>query len=111
MVALVSSCTCQHEAVASRRQESKILAFLHALFSGCTLEQARAQLTTAGLHGPFVAKPLWADGREGAHGLAVLQDERGVEQLLKGDAPEGLQGPLLLSQYVDHGGCLFKVVI
>ena len=81
----------------------------NACLAGCSPEQARAQLRTAGLTPPFVAKPLWADGREGAHGLAVLADEGGVDQLLRGGAPSGLDGPLLLSQYVDHGGCLFKV--
>lgn len=78
--------------------------------AGSHAQQARDVLQGAGLKPPFVAKPLWADGREGAHGLAVLADEEGVEQLLRGDTPAGLEGPLLLSQFVNHGGCLFKVL-
>ena len=69
------------------------------------------QLQEAALQPPFVAKPLWADGREGAHGLAVLQDARGVEQVVQGDVPASLSGTLLLSPFVHHGGCLFKVLI
>lgn len=79
--------------------------------AGCSPQEARDQLNAAGLQPPFVAKPLWADGREGAHGLAVLADTNGVDQILRGDAPDGMHGPLLLSQYLDHGGCLFKVLL
>ena len=36
---------------------------------------------------PFLAKPLWADGRDGAHGLAVVHDEGGLAQLVGGRGP------------------------
>lgn len=77
--------------------------------AGCDAEQVLQQLRSADLQPPYVAKPLWADGREGAHGLAVLHDEAGVRQLLSGDVPAGLSDTLLLSPCVQHGGCLFKV--
>jgi hypothetical protein len=40
--------------------------------AGCTREQARKLLAEAGMEPPLLAKPLWADGRDGAHGLAVI---------------------------------------
>ena len=57
---------------------------------------------------PFLAKPLWADGRDGAHGLAVVHDEGGLAQLVGGGGPRGIRLPVMLQQYVEHGGCLFK---
>jgi len=57
---------------------------------------------------PFLAKPLWADGRDGAHGLAVIHDEAGLAQLVGGRGPRGFCLPVMLQQYVEHGGCLFK---
>jgi len=57
---------------------------------------------------PFLAKPLWADGRDGAHGLAVVHDEAGLAQLVGGRGPRGFCLPVMLQQYVEHGGCLFK---
>ena len=62
----------------------------------------------AGLVPPLLAKPLWADGRNGAHELALLADEEGIQQLCRGDAPPGVALPVTLQQYVDHGACLFK---
>lgn len=42
--------------------------------AGCTREQARQLLSEAGMQPPLLAKPLWADGRDGAHGLAVIHE-------------------------------------
>ena len=33
----------------------------------------------------------------------------GVEQLVSGEGPPGFRLPATLQQYVEHGGCLFKV--
>jgi hypothetical protein len=33
----------------------------------------------------------------------------GVEQLVSGEGPRGFGLPAMLQQYVEHGGCLFKV--
>lgn len=38
----------------------------------------------------------------------ALQVE-GVEQLVSGGGPRGFGLPAMLQQYVEHGGCLFKV--
>ncbi len=40
------------------------------LAEGTGLEAALAQMAAAGLRFPVLAKPLWADGREGSHALA-----------------------------------------
>lgn len=111
--------------------------------TGCTREQARQLLFEAGMQPPLLAKPLWADGRDGAHGLAVIHEVwqvfsfvitvllflmpsplrpedvtvcvwhtaqvEGVEQLVSGEGPRGFGLPAMLQQYVEHGGCLFKV--
>ena len=121
--------------------------------TGCTREEARRLLHEAGMQPPLLAKPLWADGRDGAHGLAVIHEVlrhapvhaalstgrhlhecladvpggggsplrcsqcaavfalqmEGVEQLVSGEGPSGFGLPAMLQQYVEHGGCLFKV--
>ena len=81
-------------------------ALVHA---GCTPEEGLRLACEAGLVPPLLAKPLWADGRNGAHELALLADEQGIGQLCRGEAPSGVALPVTLQQYVDHGACLFKV--
>ena len=80
-----------------------------AIAIGCTLEEALAQLRETGMHPPLLAKPLWADGREGSHGLALIHEESGIERLVTGRAPGGMSLPVVLQQFVEHGGNLFKV--
>ena len=68
------------------------------------------QLTRdAHLAPPLLAKPLWADGRNGAHEIALLLDDNGLRQLCSGQAPAGVALPVTLQQYVEHGACLYKV--
>ena len=57
---------------------------------------------------PLLAKPYWTD-REGAHDLALVHDRKALAALVAGTSGAGLQLPLTMHQYVDHGGCLFKV--
>ena len=65
-----------------------------------------------GMTMPLVAKSVWADGREGSHALAVVNTVEGLRQLVECPPPPGGFGPpCLLEQYVDHGGCLFKVYV
>ena len=40
----------------------------------------------------------------------VVHTPRGLQRLVAGEA-RFLQLPVLLQQYVDHGGCLFKVYV
>lgn len=80
-----------------------------ALEEGTSFAAAAAQLRAAGLRYPLLAKPVWADGREGSHALAVVGSEAGLRQLVEGRAGEGFGLPVLVQEYVEHGGCLFKV--
>lgn len=72
-------------------------------------EEAREAAGNAGLSAPFLGKPLYADGREGSHGLLVMADEEGLEQLAKGPRPTTPEFPIVLQHFVPHGACLFKV--
>ncbi len=79
------------------------------LQEGTSLAVAQQQVAEAGLQYPMLAKPVWADGREGSHALAVIATEAGLQQLVEGRAGGDFGLPVLLQQYVPHGGCLFKV--
>lgn len=48
--------------------------------------------------------------RRAARVAAVVHTPRGLERLVAGQAAY-LQLPVMLQQYVDHGGCLFKVYV
>lgn len=74
-----------------------------------SLAEAQAGLRQAGLVPPLLVKPLWTDGREGSHGLAVLHDMAALNKVLQGCVCAALKPPLVVQQFVDHGGVLFKV--
>lgn len=74
-----------------------------------TEADAQAQLAAAGLVPPLLCKPLWTDGREGSHGLAVLHDLEALGKLLRGAVSREFKPPLVLQQFVEHGGVLYKV--
>ena len=77
--------------------------------AGCSPDAAQQLASEAGLVPPLLAKPLWADGRNGAHEIALLLDDDGLRQLCSGRAPSGVALPVTLQQYVPHGACLYKV--
>ncbi|XP_062158217.1 inositol-tetrakisphosphate 1-kinase 3-like isoform X1 [Alnus glutinosa] len=56
----------------------------------------------AGLRLPFVAKPLVADGSAKSHELSLAYDQNSLQKL---------EPPLVLQEFVNHGGVLFKVYI
>ncbi|CAH8272681.1 unnamed protein product [Arabidopsis lyrata] len=56
----------------------------------------------AGLRLPLVAKPLVADGSAKSHELSLAYDQHAVLKL---------EPPLVLQEFVNHGGVLFKVYI
>jgi hypothetical protein len=76
---------------------------------GMSVSEAQAKLAAAGLTPPLLCKPLWTDGREGSHGLAVLHDLGSLDQLLEGSVSSEFKAPLVVQQFVEHGGVLFKV--
>ncbi|XP_020096956.1 inositol-tetrakisphosphate 1-kinase 1-like isoform X1 [Ananas comosus] len=61
-----------------------------------------AAVTEAGLTLPLVAKPLLVDGSEKCHELALAYDQFSLSKL---------EPPLVLQEFVNHGGVLFKVYI
>ncbi|XP_022724064.1 inositol-tetrakisphosphate 1-kinase 3-like [Durio zibethinus] len=56
----------------------------------------------AGLMLPLVAKPLVADGSAKSHELSLAYDQYSLQKL---------EPPLVLQEFVNHGGVLFKVYI
>lgn len=55
-----------------------------------------------GLTLPIVAKPLVVDGTAKSHELSLAYDQRSLKKL---------EPPLVLQEFVNHGGALFKVYI
>lgn len=76
---------------------------------GMALSEATALLEQAGLRPPLLVKPLWTDGREGSHGLAVLHDMGALGRILQGSVSSDVKPPLVVQQFVEHGGVLYKV--
>lgn len=66
-------------------------------------------MAESGMKPPLVVKPVWTDGREGSHGLAVVHDMPSLSNLLSGVAGSGVKPPVVIQEFVDHGGVLFKV--
>ncbi|KAJ7965899.1 Inositol-tetrakisphosphate 1-kinase [Quillaja saponaria] len=56
----------------------------------------------AGLRLPLVAKPLVADGSAKSHELSLAYEQYSLQKL---------EPPLVLQEFVNHGGVLFKVYI
>ncbi|KAH9301146.1 hypothetical protein KI387_012729, partial [Taxus chinensis] len=59
-------------------------------------------VTKAGLKLPLVAKPLVVDGTAKSHALSLAYDQFSLSEL---------DPPLVLQEFVNHGGVLFKVYI
>ena len=78
-------------------------------FPGCTEEDAAQILQTAQMQFPLLAKPFFTDGRQGSHGLALINNMEGLRKLVKGTAPPGVTLPVMLQPFIEHRGCLFKV--
>ncbi|XP_076940831.1 inositol-tetrakisphosphate 1-kinase 1-like [Bidens hawaiensis] len=51
---------------------------------------------------PVIAKPLLADGATGAHKMSLVVNHEGLTKL---------HPPVLLQQFVNHGGVIFKVYV
>ncbi len=77
--------------------------------AGTAPEDAREAAGNAGLRAPYLGKPLYADGREGSHGLLVIKDNDSLAQMASGPRPAAPLLPIVVQQYVPHGACLFKV--
>ncbi|XP_022725205.1 inositol-tetrakisphosphate 1-kinase 3-like isoform X2 [Durio zibethinus] len=60
------------------------------------------EVTKAGLKLPLVAKPLVVDGSTKSHELFLVYDQFSLSEL---------EPPLVLQEFVNHGGVLFKIYI
>ncbi|XP_045814217.1 inositol-tetrakisphosphate 1-kinase 3-like isoform X4 [Trifolium pratense] len=60
------------------------------------------EVTKAGMKLPLVAKPLVVDGSAKSHELCIAYDEVSLSKL---------EPPLVLQEFVNHGGLLFKIYI
>ncbi|KAJ4873254.1 Inositol-tetrakisphosphate 1-kinase 2 [Raphanus sativus] len=60
------------------------------------------RVVEAGLKFPLVAKPLWIDGTAKSHQLFLAYDKRSLAEL---------EPPLILQEFVNHGGVMFKVFV
>ncbi|GAB2219386.1 hypothetical protein Droror1_Dr00007021 [Drosera rotundifolia] len=60
------------------------------------------EVTKAGLRLPLVAKPLLVDGSAKSHELFLAYDKSSLTEL---------EPPLVLQEFVNHGGVMFKVYV
>ncbi|KAL0023712.1 hypothetical protein WJX79_006335 [Trebouxia sp. C0005] len=82
-----------------------------ALEQGCSEADMVQMLDHTQMHFPLLAKPYFTDGRQGSHGLALIQNLEGLKRLVKGTGPPGVALPVMLQPFIEHGGCLFKVYV
>ncbi|CAI9768131.1 unnamed protein product [Fraxinus pennsylvanica] len=59
-------------------------------------------IETEGLKFPIIAKPLVADGSANSHQMALVFSKEGLK---------GLNPPIILQEFVNHGGVIFKVYV
>jgi inositol-1,3,4-trisphosphate 5/6-kinase / inositol-tetrakisphosphate 1-kinase len=57
---------------------------------------------TGGLRFPLIAKPVGVDGSAASHDLRLVYRREGLR---------GLRAPVVLQEFVNHGGVLFKVYV
>uniref|UniRef100_A0A0C9RPN4 Inositol-tetrakisphosphate 1-kinase n=1 Tax=Wollemia nobilis TaxID=56998 RepID=A0A0C9RPN4_9CONI len=67
-----------------------------------TPEELSDSKILAGLRFPVIAKPLVADGSAGSHSMSLVFHSKGLKSL---------KPPLVLQEFVNHGGVIFKVYV
>lgn len=75
-----------------------------------TAEEVSRQVDAAGLQLPLLAKSIRADGSSDSHKVAIIHDQDGLATVAAGGV-QGLAPPCVMQEYVNHGGCLFKVYV
>uniref|UniRef100_A0A6U2JB51 Inositol-tetrakisphosphate 1-kinase n=1 Tax=Chlamydomonas euryale TaxID=1486919 RepID=A0A6U2JB51_9CHLO len=78
---------------------------------GMPASDAQALVSSSGLSLPLLVKPMWTDGREGSHGLAIVTDYPSLRRLLEGGCSSSFRPPVVVQEYVEHGGVLHKVYV
>lgn len=59
----------------------------------------------AGLHAPYIIKPVVACGLHNSHQMALVLADSALQQLQPLDIPT----PAVVQEFVNHGGVVFKV--
>ncbi|XP_047052354.1 inositol-tetrakisphosphate 1-kinase 4-like [Lolium rigidum] len=73
-----------------------------AVRDAAALAEPDLMLAAAGLRFPLIAKPLAVDGSAASHAMSLVYRREGLR---------GLQLPVMLQEFVNHGGVLFKVYV
>ncbi|KAL4307084.1 hypothetical protein HN51_041409 [Arachis hypogaea] len=60
---------------------------------------------------PVIAKPLYADGTMKSHELCLVFDAQGLRETLNKNAGGGAATTVVLQEFVNHGGAVFKVYV
>ncbi|MED6181000.1 hypothetical protein PIB30_015224 [Stylosanthes scabra] len=69
-------------------------------------------VTDSNLRFPVIAKPLYADGTMKSHELCLVFDREGLRETLNKNAAAGsTTTPVVLQEFVNHGGVVFKVYV
>lgn len=70
--------------------------------AGALLQLADDDAVLGDLRFPLIAKPVEVDGSAASHNLCLVYRREGLR---------GLRAPLVLQEFVNHGGVLFKVYV
>ncbi|KAM0929066.1 hypothetical protein ACQ4PT_001886 [Festuca glaucescens] len=73
-----------------------------AVRDAAALAEPDLMLAAGGLRFPLIAKPLAVDGSAASHDMSLVYRRDGLR---------GLQPPVMLQEFVNHGGVLFKVYV
>nr|GME16050.1 inositol-tetrakisphosphate 1-kinase 1 [Ipomoea batatas] len=82
--------------------ESEILGIPKQVFIADDSESLSGALTREGLRFPVIVKPLIANGSAGSHQMFLVFNEEGLKDL---------KPPIVLQEFVNHGGVIFKVYV
>ncbi|KAG5617484.1 hypothetical protein H5410_017308 [Solanum commersonii] len=75
---------------------------LQVFVSDDSSESLQDAMTREGLKFPVIAKPLIADGAANSHQLSLILNQNGLTKL---------NPPIVLQEFVNHGGVIFKVYV
>lgn len=82
--------------------ESEVVGIPKQVFIPDDSESFSSALGREGLRFPVIAKPLIANGSAGSHQMFLVFNEEGLT---------GLNPPIVLQEFVNHGGVIFKVYV
>lgn len=75
---------------------------LQVVVSDDSSESVQDAMTREGLKFPVIAKPLIAEGTANSHQMSLILNQNGLTKL---------NPPIVLQEFVNHGGVIFKVYV